>query len=103
MRPMAEPPFDPDAVPAEAVLSRGGSGLRLAWPDGETGALSAEALRLANDTEHGLAAGIFTRDSARALRMSRAVRAGIVWVNTYRATAALPRQRGAGHVLKTER
>ncbi|MEM9852369.1 MAG: aldehyde dehydrogenase family protein, partial [Pseudomonadota bacterium] len=43
-----------------------------------------EALRLANDTEHGLAAGIFTRDSARALRMSRAVRAGIVWVNTYR-------------------
>ncbi len=44
-----------------------------------------EALRLANDTEHGLAAGIFTRDSARALRMSRAVRAGIVWVNTYRA------------------
>lgn len=45
----------------------------------------AEALALANDTEHGLAAGIFTRDSARALRMSRAVRAGIVWVNTYRA------------------
>ena len=43
-----------------------------------------EALRLANDTEHGLAAGIFTRNNARALRMSRAVRAGIVWVNTYR-------------------
>ena len=46
-----------------------------------------EALVLANDTEHGLAAGIFTRDSARALRMSRAVRAGIVWVNTYRAVS----------------
>lgn len=44
----------------------------------------AEALALANASEHGLAAGIFTRDSARALRMSRAVRAGIVWVNTYR-------------------
>lgn len=44
-----------------------------------------EALALANDTVHGLAAGIFTRDNARALRMSRAVRAGIVWVNTYRA------------------
>jgi aldehyde dehydrogenase (NAD+) len=43
-----------------------------------------EAFSLANGTEHGLAAGIFTRDSARALRMSRAVRAGIVWVNTYR-------------------
>jgi len=44
----------------------------------------AEALALANDTEHGLAAGIFTTNNARALRMSRAVRAGIVWVNTYR-------------------
>ncbi|MEO1139918.1 MAG: aldehyde dehydrogenase [Pseudomonadota bacterium] len=43
-----------------------------------------EALALANDTMHGLAAGIFTRDSARSVRMSRAVRAGIVWVNTYR-------------------
>ena len=48
-----------------------------------------EALALANDTEHGLAAGIFTRDSARALRMSRAVRAGIVWVNTYRAVSPI--------------
>ncbi len=45
----------------------------------------AEALRLANDSVHGLAAGIFTRDSARSLRMAKAVRAGIVWVNTYRA------------------
>jgi len=49
----------------------------------------AEALALANATEHGLAAGIFTRDSARALRMSRAVRAGIVWVNTYRAVSPI--------------
>ncbi len=43
-----------------------------------------EAIALANDTEHGLAAGIFTRDSARSLRMADAVKAGIVWVNTYR-------------------
>ena len=43
-----------------------------------------EALALANDTKHGLAAGIFTTNSARSLRMSHAVRAGIVWVNTYR-------------------
>lgn len=48
-----------------------------------------EALALANDTVHGLAAGIFTRDGARALRMSRAVRAGIVWVNTYRAVSPI--------------
>ncbi len=44
----------------------------------------AEALALANDTKHGLAAGIFTRDSARSLRMSKRIKAGIVWVNTYR-------------------
>ena len=43
-----------------------------------------EAVRLANDTEHGLAAGVFTRDAARSLRVSKAIRAGIVWVNTYR-------------------
>ena len=43
-----------------------------------------EAVALANDTKHGLAAGIFTRDSARSLRMAEAVKAGIVWVNTYR-------------------
>ena len=47
------------------------------------------AVRLANTTEHGLAAGIFTRDSARALRMVGAVRAGIVWVNTYRAVSPI--------------
>lgn len=43
-----------------------------------------EVIELANDTRHGLAAGIFTTNAARSLRMSRAVRAGIVWVNTYR-------------------
>ncbi len=45
----------------------------------------AEVTALANDTKHGLAAGVFTRDSARALRMTQNVQAGIVWVNTYRA------------------
>ena len=49
----------------------------------------AEAVRLANDTKHGLAAGIFTRDSARSLRMAKAVKAGIVWVNTYRAVSPI--------------
>lgn len=49
----------------------------------------AEALQLANDTTHGLAAGIFTRNNARALRMSAALRAGIVWVNTYRAVSPI--------------
>ncbi len=48
-----------------------------------------EVIALANDTEHGLAAGIFTRDSARSLRVANAVRAGIVWVNTYRAVSPI--------------
>jgi acyl-CoA reductase-like NAD-dependent aldehyde dehydrogenase len=48
-----------------------------------------EVIELANDTEHGLAAGIFTRDSARSLRMANAVRAGIVWVNTYRVVSPI--------------
>ncbi len=43
-----------------------------------------EAVRLANETVHGLAAGIFTRSSARSVRVAEAVKAGIVWVNTYR-------------------
>ena len=48
-----------------------------------------EAVTLANDTTHGLAAGIFTRDSARSLRMSKRIKAGIVWVNTYRAISPI--------------
>ena len=48
-----------------------------------------EVLALANDTEHGLAAGIFTKDSARSLRMANSVRAGIVWVNTYRVVSPI--------------
>jgi len=49
----------------------------------------AEAIARANDTRHGLAAGVFTRDGARALRVARAVRAGIVWVNTYRVVSPI--------------
>ena len=49
----------------------------------------AHVLALANQSEHGLAAGIFTRDSARSIRMARRIRAGIVWVNTYRAISPI--------------
>jgi len=47
-----------------------------------------EAIRLANGTRYGLAAGIWTRDLSRAMRVSRVMQAGSVWVNTYRAVAA---------------
>jgi acyl-CoA reductase-like NAD-dependent aldehyde dehydrogenase len=43
----------------------------------------AEAIRLANSTEYGLAAQIWTGSEARAERVGRAVRAGTVWVNCF--------------------
>jgi aldehyde dehydrogenase (NAD+) len=43
-----------------------------------------EAIRLANDSDHGLAAGLWTRDIQRAHRMVRRIRAGTIWVNAYR-------------------
>ena len=48
-----------------------------------------EALQLANDTPYGLAAGVFTQNISCAHRMSKGIRAGIVWLNTYRAISPL--------------
>ncbi len=48
-----------------------------------------EAVRIANDTPYGLAAGLWTRDLARALRVESRLRVGTVWVNTYRALSVL--------------
>jgi aldehyde dehydrogenase (NAD+)/betaine-aldehyde dehydrogenase len=44
----------------------------------------AQALAMANDSEYALASGVFTKDIGRAHRFVRSIRAGIVWVNTYR-------------------
>ena len=43
----------------------------------------AEALEIANDTMYGLGAGVWTRDTSRAFRMGRAIKAGRVWTNCY--------------------
>jgi (Z)-2-((N-methylformamido)methylene)-5-hydroxybutyrolactone dehydrogenase len=47
----------------------------------------AQAVVIANATRYGLASGVWTRDLARALRVSKAIQAGTVWINTYRAIA----------------
>jgi betaine-aldehyde dehydrogenase len=45
-----------------------------------------EAIRIANGTEYGLAAGVWTRSVTRAHRVIREIRAGITWINTYHPT-----------------
>lgn len=46
-----------------------------------------EAIEIANDTPYGLAAGIWTSSMDRALNMPKRLRAGTVWVNTYRVVS----------------
>ncbi len=46
-----------------------------------------EAVALANDTQYGLAAGVWTRDMERALTLPKRIQAGTVWVNAYRVVS----------------
>ncbi len=46
-----------------------------------------QAIQIANATRYGLAAGVWTESLPRAMRVTRALQAGQVWVNTYRALA----------------
>ena len=48
----------------------------------------ADALAVANATEYGLGAGVWTRDTNRAFRMGRGIKAGRVWMNCYHAYPA---------------
>ncbi|MGW4590972.1 aldehyde dehydrogenase family protein [Amycolatopsis thermoflava] len=49
-----------------------------------------EAVRLANDTEYGLGAGLFTADVQRAFRVSRKLRAGTIGINGFQIEPHLP-------------
>lgn len=57
----------------------------------------AEALNLANDSRFGLASGLFTANLSRAHRLIKRLRAGVVWVNTYRAVSPMAPFGGFGH------
>jgi aldehyde dehydrogenase (NAD+) len=52
-----------------------------------------EALALADHPTYGLAAGLFTRDLSRAIRVTKALQAGTIWVNRY--------GRSRDHILPT--
>ncbi|MFI1612305.1 aldehyde dehydrogenase family protein [Streptomyces platensis] len=57
----------------------------------------AEALRLANGVRFGLAASVWTHDHARAMRATRALHTGIVWVNTHGTTVSEMPHGGVEH------
>ena len=56
-----------------------------------------EAIRNANDVKYGLAASVWTKDHARAMRLSRALNFGCVWINTHSPLTAEMPHGGFGH------
>ena len=59
----------------------------------QTFAEEEEALALANHPTYGLAAGVFTQDLSRAIRLTKRLQAGTIWVNRY--------GRSRDHILPT--
>ena len=56
-----------------------------------------DGIAMANNTKFGLGAGVFTENLARAHRVSKKIRSGILWVNTYRAISPIAPFGGFGH------
>jgi aldehyde dehydrogenase (NAD+) len=48
-----------------------------------------EAIELANNSQYGLGSGVFTNNLARAHRVSKKIKAGICWINSYRAISPI--------------
>ncbi|SDX74405.1 aldehyde dehydrogenase (NAD+) [Ruegeria halocynthiae] len=78
--------IDCSKAPNAPCLTREAFGPILSVVSFET---EAQAVQIANDTAFGLASGVFTKDLTRAHRMIRNLKAGIVWVNTYRAVSPI--------------
>ncbi len=57
----------------------------------------AEALKLANDVRYGLASSVWTQNHSRALRFSKALNFGTVWINTHLPIVAEMPHGGFGH------
>jgi 5-carboxymethyl-2-hydroxymuconic-semialdehyde dehydrogenase len=75
-----QPTILTDVQPDAEIVQNEVFGPVLTW---QTFGAEAEALTLANGTEYGLAAMLYTRDAARAQRMAAGLVAGTVWVNCY--------------------
>lgn len=56
-----------------------------------------EVIAMANDSDYGLGSGIFTNNLARAHRVSKKIKAGICWINTYRAISPIAPFGGYNH------
>ncbi|MGB5078689.1 MAG: aldehyde dehydrogenase family protein [Sphingorhabdus sp.] len=69
-----------DAAPSSAIVQNEvfGPVVVVTAFEGES-----EALKLANDSNYGLAASLWTRDTSRALRLASDVEAGIIWINDH--------------------
>lgn len=82
--------LDRDGFFVEPTIFKGTNDLRIAQEEifGPVGTLIPfdtpdEAVRIANDTEYGLNAGIFTRDISHAHLLARRLRTGAVWINGF--------------------